>query len=191
MVNVKEIEKSYRTYFDGPGFVTSKGSLKINPTTGKITVLNNVFLWRSPPDGKLPVEFEAANFSMQIQNRNLTSLEGCPLTVRQNFYCSGNKLTTLLGGPKKVGGTYEASNNPLENLDGLATEIGNTLYLPYHPQLPLLRALVAPQIVFANLSLDHKPPVAIMKKYEGQGKRALFDCQKELEDAGYEGNARW
>jgi hypothetical protein len=30
-----------------------------------------------------------------------------------------------------------------------------------------------------------------MKKYEGQGKKALFDCQKELEDAGYEGNARW
>jgi hypothetical protein len=31
----------------------------------------------------------------------------------------------------------------------------------------------------------------IFYKYAGQGKRALFDCQKELEDAGFEGNARW
>jgi hypothetical protein len=32
---------------------------------------------------------------------------------------------------------------------------------------------------------------AILQKYMGQGKRAMFDCQKELEDAGFEGNARW
>jgi hypothetical protein len=31
----------------------------------------------------------------------------------------------------------------------------------------------------------------ILNKYTGQGKRALFDCQKDLEDAGFEENARW
>jgi hypothetical protein len=31
----------------------------------------------------------------------------------------------------------------------------------------------------------------ILNKYAGQGKRAMFDCQKELEDAGFEENARW
>jgi hypothetical protein len=31
----------------------------------------------------------------------------------------------------------------------------------------------------------------ILNKYHGQGKRALFECQKELEDEGFEGNARW
>jgi hypothetical protein len=30
-----------------------------------------------------------------------------------------------------------------------------------------------------------------MKPFLGQGKRAMFDCQKDLEDAGFEGNARW
>jgi hypothetical protein len=31
----------------------------------------------------------------------------------------------------------------------------------------------------------------ILNSYAGKGKRALFDCQKELEDAGFEENARW
>jgi hypothetical protein len=30
-----------------------------------------------------------------------------------------------------------------------------------------------------------------MNKYAGQGKAAMFDCQKDLEDSGFEGNARW
>jgi hypothetical protein len=30
-----------------------------------------------------------------------------------------------------------------------------------------------------------------LNKYAGQGKRAMFDAQKELEDAGFEKNARW
>ena len=31
----------------------------------------------------------------------------------------------------------------------------------------------------------------IIGQYAGQGRRAMFDCQKALEDAGFEGNARW
>jgi len=191
MANVKEVEKTYRKYFDYPGFETSKNTLRINPQNGKITVLGNVMLWRSPPEGKLPVEFEFVNFSLQVQNRSLISLEGCASVVRQDFNCRGNKLTTLIGGPQIVGKDYLAGNNPLENLDGLALEIGQRLYLPYHRDLPLLRALVAPEIVFQNFDPATPPPYHIIKKYAGKGKRAMFDCQKELEDAGFEGNARW
>jgi hypothetical protein len=54
-----------------------------------------------------------------------------------------------------------------------------------------LRALVAPEIVFQNFDPATPPPYHIIKKYAGKGKRAMFDCQKELEDAGFEGNARW
>jgi hypothetical protein len=190
MVNVKEIEKTYRKYFDFSGFKTPKGSLRINPTTGKVTVLDNVLLWMSPLNGQLPVEFEMVNFSFQIQNRNLVTLAGCPKLVRQNFSCNGNKLTTLVGGPETVGGDYQATGNPLVNLDGLASEIGGALYIPYHPNLPLLRALVAPKLVF-SWDQRNPPPIDIMKKYEGQGKRAMFACKKALIEAGYEGNARW
>ncbi len=191
MVNVKEIEKTYRSYFDFTGFKTPKGSLRINPTTGKITVLDNVYLWLTPPEGRLPVEFEMVNFSMQLIRRGLVTLAGCPKVVRQNFFCQSNQLTTLEGGPEKVGMEYNAADNPLQNLDGLASEIGGTLFIDYHRNLPLLRALVAPEVVFANYDSSEPPPRDIMREFRGTGREGAFECRRELRKAGFEGNARW
>lgn len=192
MVDTKTIISTYRKYFDGPGFITPKNSLRVNPETGKITVLDNVFLWTSPPDGKLPVEFEKVNFTMQIQKRGLRSLEGCPTSVSQHFNCSENRLTNLIGGPKAVGRDYLAYKNPLESLDGLATEIGGMLMLTYSPTLPLLRALVAKEILFDKWRYtDVTPPTEILKRYAGQGRAGAIECKRELVAAGYEGNARW
>jgi hypothetical protein len=191
MVDEAAIKKTFRKYFDGPGFKTSAGALRVNSLTGKVTVLENVFLWQSPPDGVLPVEFERVNFSMQIQRRHLKSLEGCPEQVRVDFNCSENQLTTLVGGPKKVGGDYRAHHNPLASLEGLATEIGGLLLLTYSTTLPLLRALVAQEILFGWEPGTAQPPFEIMKKYAGTGKRGVIRCQKELIQAGFEGNARW
>lgn len=192
MVDAQSIIDTYRKYFDSPGFVTPKNRLRVNPETGKITVLDNVFLWTSPPDRKLPVEFAKVNFSLQIQNRGLDSLEGCPTSVGQHFYCSQNRLTNLIGGPEVVGRDYFAYLNPLESLEGLATEIGGTLMLSYSPTLPLLRALVAKKILFDQWThTDVTPPTEILNKYAGQGKRATHLCAKELVANGYEANAKW
>ena len=192
MVNEKDIIATYRKYFDGAGFVTSRNSLRVNPTTGKMTVLDNVYLWTSPPDRKLPVEFAKVNFSLQIQNRGLDSLEGCPTSVGQHFNCSQNRLTNLIGGPKAVGRDYLAYKNPLESLEGLATEIGGILMLSYSPTLPLLRALVAKEIVFDQWThTDVTPPTEILNRYAGQGRAGAIECKRELVAAGYEGNARW
>jgi hypothetical protein len=54
--------------------------------------------------------------------------------------------------------------------------------------------LVAKEVGFSNTgdTFEKAYQVAkILNKYAGKGKKGLFDCQKDLEDAGFEGNARW
>jgi hypothetical protein len=40
-------------------------------------------------------------------------------------------------------------------------------------------------------TLKDKTVENILNKYAGKGRREMFWCQKELEDAGFEENARW
>ena len=87
-----------------------------------------------------------------------------------------------------MGRAYYANNNPLTDLDGLASHIGSTVSFDYTKDLPLLRTLVA-QKIWPNP--DQVELEKILVKYAGQGKRGIFDCQKELEDEGFEGNAKW
>jgi hypothetical protein len=51
--------------------------------------------------------------------------------------------------------------------------------------------LLAKEIQLYPKDGKHKTAEEILNRYAGQGKRALFDCQKDLEDAGFEGNAKW
>ena len=118
----------------------------------------------------------------------LGKLEGAPYWVGNDFSVQNNRLTSTFGGPEHVGRHYKLLGNNLQNLDGLATHIGDSVSLYYHKNLPLLRTLVAKRI------WPHPDQPALEKilvKYAGKGKRAMFDCQKELEDAGFGENARW
>ena len=119
----------------------------------------------------------------------LTSLEGAPKSVGKIFYCSDNQLTTLEGAPKSVGYDFYCINNPLTTLEGMPA-IPGTLKLSYSPTLPLLRCLLAKEVQFFP-TLKDKTIETILNKHTGKGKRAMFDCQKELEDAGFAENARW
>ena len=124
------------------------------------------------------------------ENNQLESLEGSPKTVSGNFWCHNNNLISLQGAPSKVGGSFSCYNNPqLASLEGLPNSM-KQIVLEYSPKLPLLRTLQAQNILFFPSSAPEKL-VEIIYKYAGQGKRAMFDCQKELEDAGYSENARW
>jgi hypothetical protein len=120
----------------------------------------------------------------------LTTLEGAPTSVGGSFWCDNNQLTTLEGAPTSVGGNFSCSNQQLTTLEGLPTVPG-TLHLSYSPTLPLLRCLLAKEIQLYPLHGKHKTAEVILNRYGGQGKRAMFDCQKDLEDAGFEENARW
>jgi hypothetical protein len=137
---------------------------------------------------QLPLWFGKVSGTFSASNVGLTSLAGSPYWVERSFDVRENKLTTLKGGPSWVGRSYYANNNPLTDLDGLASHIGSSISFEYTPDLPLLRTLVA-QKIWPNP--DQVELEKILVKYAGQGKRAMFDCQKELEDAGFEGNARW
>ena len=68
--------------------------------------------------------------------------------------------------------------------------------LNYEPDLPLLKTLVANRVEFTTgktrVSWDRIMQCQdILNKYAGKGKRVIFDAQKDLEDAGFEENARW
>jgi hypothetical protein len=123
-------------------------------------------------------------------NNQLTTLEGAPTTVGGSFECNINQLTTLEGAPISVGRNFMCDNNQLTTLKGMPT-VPRTLHLSYSPTLPLLRCLLAKEIRLYPENGKHKTAEEILNRYAGQGKRALFDCQKDLEDAGFAENARW
>jgi hypothetical protein len=128
--------------------------------------------------------------SFKCDFNQLTTLQGAPTTVGGSFECNINQLTTLEGAPISVGRNFMCDNNQLTTLKGMPT-VPRTLHLSYSPTLPLLRCLLAKEIRLYPENGKHKTAEEILNRYAGQGKRALFDCQKDLEDEGFEGNARW
>lgn len=64
------------------------------------------------------------NGDFDVQNFNLTSLEGAPKSVGGNFYCSHNKLKNLVGGPEFVVEDYVCREMSLTSLKGAPAEIG-------------------------------------------------------------------
>ena len=127
--------------------------------------------------------------SFGCSSNQLTTLEGAPKSVSGGFYCSNNQLTTLEGAPKSVSGDFNCIDNQLTTLEGMP-DVQGTLFLSYRRKLPLLRCLLAQKVEFFP-TLKDKTVENILNKHTGKGKRAMFDCQKELEDAGFEENARW
>ena len=168
------------------------GTYNVDSESGKITVLGSCILKRSTR--WLPYDFQAVTGSFDLEDGKFSTLQGCPSEVGGDFRLGQYKGVDLKGGPQSVGGNYSIMRNPqLTSLEGLASPIGGKLYIRYKPSLPLLRTLSAEKgVVFydpGDPNLEHARK--ILNKYAGQGKRAMFDCQKELEDAGFEENARW
>ena len=61
---------------------------------------------------KMKIFFSKIN----VNGKNLTSLEGRPEIVRNNFDCSNNELTTLEHCSSIVERSFDCSNNKLETL---------------------------------------------------------------------------
>lgn len=143
-------------------------------------------------------------------HNQLTSLEGAPEEVNE-FNCANNQLKTLQGAPKKVGYDFFFGFNPLTSLEGSPIEVIGR-YSCYHNKLltnlkgihkhiktikgtatfegcPLtshvlgLMKIEGLQRVEFNNALDGVEKI-INKHLKGE--RNIFDCQAELEDAGFE-----
>jgi hypothetical protein len=212
MVNKREILQLLKDHFSfdyNSAKVSSDGLVTVN---GDIQLLNLHYTRFE----KLPVAFKAVTENLSLDENALVTLEGCPPELGVSFDCSRNMLKSLSGGPEIVGWNYYCDHNqlvdlkgapvqipnnfncignPLKSLDGFPLKVENAAWLPYLPHLPLLRTLAARHIFLEPADDTHtveKGKVqTILNKYAGQGKRAMFDCQKDLEDAGFEDHAKW
>jgi hypothetical protein len=164
--------------------------LELTPGRGHLRTIKD----KPFPGGQLPVRFGLFKASLKLDRNQIVDLVGCPPVIQGNFVALGNQLKNFKGGPKEVTGRFwlGMQENLLESLDGFPDRVGDYAKLPYHDKLPLLRTLACQDgVILSSSSFNTNPIEEIIEKYKGQGKRALFECQKDLEDAGFEGNARW
>ena len=192
MVDKAEIKKTLNRYF------TLQGGFRFDDDGGVIAY-GNVSARRNMPT--IPVRFSRIDGDLHIPNCGLQSLENCPPVIGDSLLLYGNQLRNCIGMPETIGGYLDISSNPIETLEGFPKYIGRHVEMTYTLTLPLLRILVAKDVVFrlpknagteldqltdARESVDH-----ILDKYMGQGRAAVIDCKRELVAAGFEGNARW
>lgn len=76
--------------------------------------------------GKLLIKFDKVRW-FNCSESNITSLEGCPIEVEENFDCSHTNITSLEGAPQKVGGYFNCGNTNITSLKGCPKEIGISL----------------------------------------------------------------
>jgi hypothetical protein len=184
MVDKQKILALYQDYFDTDQDQIKAGSVSVDDN-GLVSVNDSV--WILKYIDKLPIGFDRVLGNFDGKDNSLESLDNFPKYVKNDLDVSGNSLKNLVGAPSYVGGQLWITRNPLVSLEGFPRFVGGQVRLTYRQNLPLLRTLVAPEIVVYG-----KPRVmVILNKYAGQGKMAVFDCQKDLEDAGFPGNAHW
>jgi len=83
---------------------------------GLVQVNTHCALSKTPPGGRLPVEFSHAGGDFIVAGKRIKNLEGCPTTVEGNFDCSHNGLTTLRFAPTRVW-DMDCSFNQLSSLE--------------------------------------------------------------------------
>ncbi len=146
---------------------------------------------RLPPKiDRLPFTFGTVDGVFDCSNLGLKSLEGSPRTVKSSFTCNKNQLTSLEGGPIEVTGAYFCIQNDLQTLAGLPSKAGHFI-VAWQPNLPLLRLVATPYVTSLYNGSDDITNLIRRHHDNGGGRSDIIACQKELIDAGYEGNASW
>jgi hypothetical protein len=78
--------------------------------------------------GKQEDPYVKGSGHLWVDHLKLESLEGCPNTVKNSFFCQGNLLKNLKGGPQSVGADYLASQNKLISLEGAPAQVPGDFY---------------------------------------------------------------
>ena len=110
----------------------SKGIYDYDLCDGVVHVVGSVDLYGLGLT-RIPVQFGYVSGYFSCGRNDLTSLEGCPSEVGDDFLCSYSRLSSLAGGPKEVGVVYDCSNNNLESLEGAPCEVGGDFDCCYNP----------------------------------------------------------
>jgi hypothetical protein len=110
MTDHKDIQDKLRKFFK----IQGKGTIKIHPS-GVVDVDGHVRL--SSLWDKLPVKFGKVSGAFICSGGRLTTLEGCPTYVGDNFDCSSNMLTSLAHAPTHVVKDYRCSDNQIISLE--------------------------------------------------------------------------
>ncbi len=182
-INKDHIEKILDEHFtitghhtiDDAGFITVNGLCRLDEVCQQ-----------------LPVKFRSVQGSFICMEKQLISLNGCP-KICGVFSCVGNNLTNLIGAPDIVQGTFLAHENNLETLEGLPKIVHGQLWLPFLPNLPMLRLVGRRNdIIFKNGEEYNYELADIFQKYKNKSSRIdILNCQKDLINSGFEGNASW
>jgi hypothetical protein len=124
-----------------------------------------------------------------VHNNQLRSLQGAPRSVPQRMWCSGNQLRDLQGAPQSVGSLW-IGKNPLRSLLGMPKTISTDILLTYDPELPLLKTLIAPNILF-NTAPPAPPEVSkALNSHAGRDQAHILACAIDLIKYGYAANAK-
>ena len=123
-------------------------------------------------------------------NNNLTSLAGCPSSVGGSFLCHGNKLTSLAGCPSSVGDNFWCDSNHLTSLADIGKQLKKCKQ--FNCTINNIKSNILGLLLIYGLTYvkGDGPAFEILNKWVGQGKSALFRCQKELIDNGHEEYAK-
>ena len=143
---------------------------------------------------------------LNIQDKKIVSLEGCPNHITGDFKCSGNNLTNLIGGPQKVDGHYICYNNSLTDLVGCASHIEKrflirnnaiTSLVGIHKIIKSCEGIFFDQnkIIEGGIGLllisdlrfitSDTEQFKIIGKYLGGGAKGMMECSKVLTSMGY------
>ena len=122
--------------------------------------------------------------------RGLTSLENGPSRVSGYYSCSQNNVTSLSGAKVNVGLEFYCYENQLTELHDVHKHVLScsvfdcTINKIKHNILGLL-------LINGLTQVDgDSPAFRIIQKWLGQGKSAIFRCQKDLIDKGFEEYAK-
>lgn len=163
----------------------------------KITVKDCEFALWSVRDRQLPVEFETAGGGFRIAASDITTLQGCPRSVKGTFFVQSHLLDDLTGGPRQVGDEYIIKNGfDLLSLQGLARDIGSGIVeFNLHPRMGVLSLFnshnittpimnsITPGFTIAEMS-------RIVRRYISKGIAGMMPCAAELIKAGFRDNAK-
>jgi hypothetical protein len=151
--------KRYREIFESEHTLTREqiewldkctdGTWSLNPETGLVDVDGDFNCSEQKLKNFKGVRFGVVTGSFLCRDNSLTTLEGAPKKVGEDFGCSDNSLTSLKGAPQKVGGDFNCSYNSLTSLEGAPQKVGGGFFCNYNSLTSLEGA---PQKVGWNFS---------------------------------------
>lgn len=106
----------------------AKGKWEVDPSTGLININGGLDCQHKNIKNFKGIRFGKVTY-FYCNNNQLTSLEGAPQEVKEDFDCSFNSITSLNGSPKKIGLHFNCSSNYIKSLIGAPEEVKGILNL--------------------------------------------------------------